>query len=204
MQTTLLDELSVLPDPLQQFALWYQEAERAGLHLPMAMTLATAANDGAPSARIVLLKQADERGFIFYTNYRSRKGRELTENPRAALVFFWDALDRQVRAEGTITKVPPEESNRYFATRPRESQIGAHASPQSEPIGSRVLLDEATRTLERRFEGAPVPRPDHWGGFCLAPAAIEFWQGRDGRLHDRIAYLRSVGATGWKISRLAP
>jgi pyridoxamine 5'-phosphate oxidase len=200
--TPPLDELSVRPDPLEQFALWYADAEAAAIHLPMAMTLATATADGAPSARIVLLKQSDERGFIFYTNYRSRKGRELAGNPRAALVFFWDALDRQVRAEGTITKVAPEESDRYFATRPRESQLGAHVSPQSEPITSRVLLDESAKTLERRFDGRPVPRPAHWGGFCLVPSTVEFWQGRPGRLHDRIAYTRA--ARGWSITRLAP
>ena len=197
------DETSVNPDPLKQFAVWYDAAEKAGIHLPMAMTLATSTREGAPSARIVLLKQADQRGFSFYTNYRSRKGKELAANPRGALVFFWDQLDRQVRAEGSIVPVSAEESDRYFATRPRESQLGAHASPQSEPIIGRASIDEAVRKLEAAYAGTTVPRPEHWGGFCLRPARVEFWQGREGRLHDRIVYVRSVGEE-WSVERLAP
>lgn len=197
-----LDEKSVEKDPMRQFASWYADAERAGIRHPMAMTLATTTPDGAPSARIVLLKQSDERGFVFYTNYRSRKGRELDANPRASLVFFWDALDRQVRVEGSIAKVSVDESDAYFATRPRESQIGAHASSQSEPVADRAALDAATAAAAARFAGGAVPRPAHWGGYLVAPLMIEFWQGRDGRLHDRIRYDRD--AAGWRIQRLQP
>jgi pyridoxamine 5'-phosphate oxidase len=197
-----LDERSIDSDPMRQFALWYADAERTPSRHPMAMTLATASPDGTPSARIVLLKQSDARGFIFYTNYRSRKSRELDENPRASLVFFWDDLDRQVRAEGTVTRVSAAESDAYFATRPRESQIGAHASAQSQPIASRALLEEEAAKVARAYEGQSVPRPGHWGGFCLAPTMIEFWQGRIGRLHDRIRYRRNGEL--WTIERLSP
>ncbi len=197
------DERSLDPDPIRQFSAWYAAAERSGIDKPMAMTLATATRDGAPSARIVLMKQADERGFIFFTNYRSRKAKELTDNPHAAILFHWDALDRQVRAEGTITRISAEESDLYFATRPRESQIGAHASAQSEPIAGRSALEESARRIEAAFAGKEIPRPDHWGGFCLRPSMVEFWQGREGRLHDRIVYSRSAGAV-WTMRRLAP
>ena len=198
-----LDERAVAADPMKQFASWYERAEGSGIHLPMAMTLATSSKDGKPSARIVLLKQADERGFIFYTNYQSRKGRDLIENPQAALVFFWHDLDRQVRAEGSISRVPADESDRYFATRPRESQIGAHASAQSEPIDGRGPLEAEAARLEKEFSGKAVPRPAHWGGFCLRPSRVEFWQGREGRLHDRIVYSRDP-AGRWIVGRLSP
>lgn len=201
--TEQFDEHAVDRDPLRQFSRWYEQAERAGILLPMAMTLATATRDGAPSARIVLLKQADERGFVFYTNFRSRKGRELGDNPEAAIVFFWNELDRQVRAEGAIAKVSDEEADRYFATRPRESQIGAHASAQSEEIIGRAALDDDARRLQEMFAGKDVPRPAHWGGYCLRPRVVEFWQGREGRLHDRLVYRRS-DAGRWTLSRLAP
>ncbi|HSS18640.1 MAG TPA: pyridoxamine 5'-phosphate oxidase [Pyrinomonadaceae bacterium] len=198
-----LDENSVERNPIDLFRRWFDDALASRARLPNAMTLATATADGKPSARMVLLKQVDEEGFVFYTNYRSRKAAELESNPRAALVFYWTYLDRQVRVEGTITRVSAAESDEYFATRPRESQLGAQASPQSAVIASRKVLEESFRELEERYQERPVERPEHWGGYRLAPDSIEFWQSREGRLHDRIAYERQADGD-WSIQRLAP
>jgi pyridoxamine 5'-phosphate oxidase len=189
------------PDPLAQFRAWFDEAEDAGIALPEAMTLATASPDGSPSARIVLLKRLDT-GFVFHTNYRSRKGRELEATSRAALVFHWQPLGRQVRVEGTIERVTPEESAAYFASRPRGAQLSAWASPQSEPIGGRAELVELLATATARHEGREVPLPPFWGGYRLLPECIEFWQHGDDRLHDRLLYERK--GDGWRVVRLAP
>jgi pyridoxamine 5'-phosphate oxidase len=197
-----LDETGVDPDPIRQFAQWFDDTRRAELTEPNAMTLATAAADGAPSARIVLLKAADERGFTFFTDYRSRKGRELEANPRAALVFHWAELERQVRIAGTVTRVSREENEAYFLSRPRGSRLGAWTSHQSTVIGSRADLDERLEAMTARFDGGDVPLPPYWGGFRVRPYTIEFWQGRENRLHDRIRYRREGGA--WRVERLAP
>ena len=198
-----LDEHAIHHDPLEQFKRWLDEAIAENFRMPNAMTLATVSRDGKPSARIVLLKQVDERGFIFYTNYLSRKGKELSANPFASLTFFWDTLDRQVRAEGSVIKVSEEESNQYFQSRPRDSQISAVISSQSSIVESREELENKWQELEQALTNKPIPRPQHWGGYCLKPASIEFWQGRESRLHDRILYeLQNDGS--WKISRLAP
>ena len=191
------------PEPLEQFTRWFEEARRAGLELPEAMTLATADRDGRPSARMVLLKQVDERGFVFYTNYRSAKARELEENPRAAMVCYWVGLDRQVRIEGSVERISSEDSDEYFRTRPRESQLGALASPQSEVIESRELLERRFRELDESYRGREVERPEHWGGYRIRPERIEFWSNRPGRLHDRILYERRRDGS-WTIKRLAP
>jgi pyridoxamine 5'-phosphate oxidase len=198
-----LDETTVDPNPIDLFRRWFDAAIGSGSKLPDAMTLATATKDGKPSARMVLLKQVDEQGFVFYTNYRSSKSQELEENPQAALVFYWTHLDRQVRVEGNVVRVSPAESDEYFATRPRESQIGAAASPQSEVIASREVLEKRFRELDELYSDRPVERPEHWGGYRLKPERIEFWQNRTGRLHDRILYERQAGGN-WNISRLAP
>jgi pyridoxamine 5'-phosphate oxidase len=179
------------------------EARQADIKLAEAMTLATATVDGKPSARLVLLKQADEHGFVFYTNYNSMKARELDSNPQAALVFYWPQLERQVRVEGKVERVSAAESDAYFKTRPRESQIGALASPQSEVIASRDTLQQNFDELEKLYEGREVERPEHWGGYRLYAERIEFWKGRPGRLHDRILYERQNDGT-WSIARLAP
>jgi pyridoxamine 5'-phosphate oxidase len=186
-------------DPLEQFRTWFAEAEEV-LELPHAMALATASADGAPSVRMVLLKGYDDRGLILYSHYPSRKGRELEENPRAALLFHWSPLGRQVRVEGRVERVSEAESDAYFATRPRDAQLGAHASRQSEPLESREQLEE--RLAEIDFAGA-VPRPPTWGGFLLVPSAWEFWQHRASRLHDRFRYERAPSG-GWRIERLFP
>ncbi len=193
---------SVDPNPISQFAHWFEQALSAELVDPNAMTLATASSDAVPSARIVLLKGFDERGFRFYTNYESRKGRELAENPRAALCIYWRALSRQVRMEGTVEKLTRKESSNYFRQRPRPSQIGAWASEQSERVDSREDLDERFEQYRRQFEGEEVPLPDRWGGYVLNPGSIEFWQGREKRMHDRLLYRREE--PGWEIIRLAP
>jgi len=198
-----LDEATVDPDPIKQFRLWFDAAVASGSRLPESMTLATSTPEGKPSARVVLLKSVDVQGFVFYTNYRSAKARELDENPHAALVFYWVGLDRQVRVEGTVSRVSAEESDQYFQTRPRESQLGALASPQSEVIESREVLEERLSALEKEYGDREVSRPSHWGGYRLKPKRIEFWENRPGRLHDRIVYdLQADGS--WTIARLAP
>jgi pyridoxamine 5'-phosphate oxidase len=189
------------PDPLAQFRAWFDEATEAGVPLPEAMTIATVSADGSPSARIVLLKRLDT-GFVFHTNYRSRKGRELEAGRRAALVFHWQPLGRQVRIEGTVERVTPEESATYFASRPRGAQLEAWASPQSEPIGSRAELEELFAATTAEHEGRDVPLPPFWGGYRLVPERIEFWQHGDDRLHDRLLYERDGG--DWRLVRLAP
>jgi pyridoxamine 5'-phosphate oxidase len=191
------------PDPLEQFARWFEEARRAGLELPEAMTLATAAPDGTPSARMVLLKGVDERGFAFFTNYESRKGRELADNPRAALVFHWPLEPRrQVLVTGSVEKVPEDESEEYFRTRPRGSRLAALASHQSTVVPGRDALDHAFAEVEREHPGEDVPRPAWWGGYVLRPEAVEFWQNRPNRLHDRLRYRRE--GEDWTLERLSP
>ncbi|MDQ7028382.1 MAG: pyridoxamine 5'-phosphate oxidase [Ardenticatenia bacterium] len=190
-------------NPFEQFRRWFAEAQVAELPEPNAMTLSTASRDGRPSGRMVLLKEVDERGFVFYTNYESRKGHELAKNPWAALTFWWPHMARQVRVEGRVEKVSPAESDAYFRTRPRGSQIGAWASPQSAVLSSRAELEARYRDFEARFAKRDVPRPPHWGGYRLIPDAFEFWQGRLNRLHDRFRYRRGSGGT-WVIERLAP
>jgi pyridoxamine 5'-phosphate oxidase len=189
-------------DPLEQFRAWFAEASSA-LEMPQAMALATAAPDGAPSVRMVLLKGFDERGLVFYSHYTSRKGRELEANPQAALLFHWSPLGRQVRVEGRVERVSEAESDTYFATRPRDAQVGALASRQSDALGSRAELYERLAELESDLGGGPVPRPPTWGGFRLVPAAWEFWQHRESRLHDRFRYELDP-SDGWQIDRLFP
>jgi pyridoxamine 5'-phosphate oxidase len=195
-------ESHALADPVEQFALWFADAKKGAEIEPNAMTLATADQHGVPAARIVLLKEFDAHGFVFYTNYSSRKGEQLAANPYAALVFFWPKLERQVRIEGRVRRVTPRESDAYFQVRPRLSRIGAWASHQSHIIASRQELERRDAEMIQRFGDGPVPRPDFWGGYRLVPRRIEFWQGRPGRLHDRLEYLRQRGK--WTIRRLAP
>jgi len=196
-----LNETDVAAEPFTQFQRWFDEVLRAELPTPNAMTLATVAADGMPSARIVLLKGIDHNGFVFYTSYHSRKGRELTANPRAALVFYWNELEREVRIEGAVEKVSAAESDEYFASRPLGSRHAAIASPQSEVVASRAML-ETRFAAAADDHGDTAPRPAHWGGYRLLPVAVEFWQGRPNRLHDRLLYTRT--ADRWTISRLAP
>jgi len=191
------------PDPIQQFAAWFAEAEQAGLPLANAMTLATASRQGKPSARMVLLKEVDARGFVFYTNYQGRKARDLQENPFAALVFYWQPLSCQVRVEGGVEMVGADESERYFASRPRGHQLEAHASAQSQVIRDRAFLQQQFEKVSERFAGLEVPRPGHWGGYRLVPASVEFWQEGHDRLHDRLRYRRD-DAGNWLLERLAP
>ena len=198
-----INESAVDANPISFFGKWFDEAMAAEVREPNAMTLATATRDGIPSARIVLLKGADKNGFSFYSNYLSRKGKELAKNPSACLVFFWPELGRQVRIEGKILKLSKEESEAYFASRPFGSQLGAVVSPQSQVIANREILDVAYTAYEQKFEGKKIPKPAHWGGYILQPIAIEFWQGRESRLHDRVIYaLMEKGK--WKFERLAP
>jgi len=197
-----LNESDLDANPVEQFRRWFDEALTANLHEPNAMTLATSTPDGQPSARIVLLKGYDERGFVFYTNHEGRKGRELTENPRCALLFYWGELGRQVRIEGTAARVPDVEADAYFASRPRGSRLGAWASAQSREVGGRRALEDRLRELELEYEGREIPRPPFWGGYRVEPAEFEFWQGRENRLHDRLVYRRA--GDGWEVSRLQP
>ncbi len=189
------------PDPIGQFRAWFAVAERE-VPLHEAMTLATADASGDPDARMVLLKGVDQRGFRFFTNSDSTKGRQLEQRPRAALILYWRELDRQVRVRGTVEPLGAEESDAYFATRPPESQLGAWASPQSEPIADRSALDERLERARERFGSDPIERPDYWGGYLVVPDEIELWQGQVGRLHDRFRYSRT--AEGWRLERLAP
>src|SRR5215218_4877102 len=198
-----LDERSINPNPIKQFQLWLNDAMSAKLPLHEAMTLATATPDGRPSARMVLLKQVDGDGFVFFTNYRSAKAAQLDANPYAALVFYWAQLDRQVRVEGSVTRTSAQESREYFQTRPRESQIGAWASAQSEVILGREVLEQRAQELETLYCDREIDCPEHWGGYRLKPERIEFWKSRVGRLHDRIVYELQPDGT-WTISRLAP
>lgn len=191
------------PDPIRQLAKWLQAAEESGAELPNAMTLATANRQGQPSARIVLLKGVDERGLVFFTHYEGRKAQELKDNPKAALVFCWLPLSRQIRVEGAVELLPPGESDRYFASRPRGHQVEAHASPQSRVIESRAVLERRFEEVSRRFTGKDIPRPAQWGGYRLVPDTLEFWQEGEHRLHDRLRYRREP-AGKWVIERLAP
>jgi pyridoxamine 5'-phosphate oxidase len=201
-----LDESDLVEDPVAMFRRWLHDATVAGIHEPNAMVVATVAEDGRPSARTVLLKGLDERGFVFYTNYASRKGSELAANPACALLFPWHDLERQVRVEGPATRLAEQENAAYFGTRPRASQLGAWASPQSKVVDSRSELEERYAEVSRRFQEGDVPLPERWGGYRVAPEVVEFWQGRRGRMHDRLRYRLGTSGTdtGWVIERLAP
>jgi pyridoxamine 5'-phosphate oxidase len=197
-----LDPADCDPDPLIEVERWVSAAIAAGIGTANAMTLACVDERGRPSARIVLLKGIDRRGLVFFTNYQSRKGRELAANPHAALVLYWERLHRQIRVEGAIERIAAGESDAYFSSRPRGSQLGAIASPQSEPLASRAELEARVAEVERVHGAAPLARPDYWGGYRVVPDAVELWQGRPSRLHDRVRYARSE--TGWARERLAP
>ncbi|MFF8457240.1 pyridoxamine 5'-phosphate oxidase [Streptomyces albidoflavus] len=200
-----LDVSALGAEPMEQFAHWFAEAARDGLYEPNAMIVSTAGADGAPDSRTVLLKQYDRRGFVFYTNHHSRKGTELAENPQVALLFPWHPLARQVRVTGTAAQVPREETAAYFRTRPHGSQVGAWASDQSAVVPDRATLDRAYAELAARHpEGDQVPVPPHWGGYRVTPRTVEFWQGRENRLHDRLRYVRSGDGEDWCVERLAP
>lgn len=198
-----LSESDVSPNPFRQFDRWWDEAVRAEIDEVNAMTLSTVAVSGRPSSRIVLLKGYDDEGFVFFTNYRSRKGREIADNPHVSLLFFWKELERQVRVDGVCTTVSDAESDSYFFSRPEGSRVGAWASPQSERIASREVLDDNLRMLSEKFRDTAVPRPAHWGGYRVSPDTFEFWQGRPSRLHDRMLYEKAEGGD-WSIHRLAP
>ena len=189
-------------DPMEMFARWLEEAIAAGIDEPNAMTLATATPEGKPSARVVLLKEMTRNGFTFFTNYRSRKGEELRLNPYAALMFDWHEMARQVRIEGAVEQLPPDESDAYYLSRPENARIGAWTSPQSRVVADRGELDALQREVEQRFAQEPLPRPDHWGGYLVRPERIEFWQGRPNRMHDRLVYEKNEEE--WSLQRLAP
>jgi len=198
------DISDVAEDPIQQFSRWFKEATEAELPEPNAMILATVGEQGRPSARVLLLKGFDKDGFVFFTNYNSRKGKELTHTPSAAMVFNWLELQRQVRIEGSVVKISPDDSTRYFQSRPKGSQIGAWASPQSEVIDSRSRIEDTVEQLEEQYKHEEeLPRPEHWGGYLVRPAMVEFWQGRASRLHDRLQYIVQDDGS-WTIERLAP
>jgi pyridoxamine 5'-phosphate oxidase len=197
-----LDPAAVSPDPIEQFRVWMRAARESGVYEPEAMTVSTVGDDGRPPSRYVLLRGLDERGFSFFTNYESAKGRALAQRPFAALTFGWLALHRAVRVEGDVERLPAQDSDAYFAARPRGAQISAWASPQSTVIAGRDELDRAMAEVEDRFAGGEVPRPPHWGGFLVRPERVELWQGRPNRLHDRVRYQRD--GDGWRIERLAP
>jgi len=200
-----LDLPDLADDPVTMFRRWLADTVAAGIHEPNAMVVATVGPDGRPSSRMVLLKELDQRGFVFFTNYESRKAREIAANQAVSLLFPWQDLQRQVRVEGTATRVSQPDSEAYFATRPRESQLGAWASPQSRVVASRSALDERYGGVLAQFaELDAVPLPPHWGGFRVAPEVVEFWQGRRGRMHDRLVYRRAEDADGWRVERLAP
>jgi pyridoxamine 5'-phosphate oxidase len=197
-----LDRIDLDPDPIVQFNAWFEETLAADLHEPNAMIVATATPEGSPSARTVLLKGYDERGFVFYTNYEGRKARELEANPQCALLFYWGELERQVRVEGRASRISDKESDAYFASRPRGSRLGAWASQQSRPVEYRSILEERVRALEAEYESLEIPRPPFWGGYRVEPEVVEFWQGRESRLHDRLVY--EWTGDGWQIERLQP
>ncbi len=197
-------EKDLAKDPFRQFERWFQEAEGAKLIEPNAMIMSSVGSDGRPSSRTVLLKGLDGRGFVFFSNYESRKGRELAHSPRVALVFPWLALERQVVVEGAVTRVSREENEAYFHSRPRASQLGAWVSPQSTIITGRPVLEDAMKALEQKYAGLEVPLPPSWGGYRVAPETVEFWQGRRSRLHDRLRYRRDAKTGDWAVERLAP
>jgi len=199
-----LKEEDVMAHPIGQFEIWWKEAIEQQIDEPNAMTLATCTSSGRPSARIVLLKGVDKRGFIFYTNYESRKAKEIEENSYVALLFFWKPLERQIRIEGRIKKISASESDEYFSIRPRESQLGAWSSPQSSVIKDAKYLQQNLLKYVEKFKDKEVTRPDYWGGYLVEPDAVEFWQGRPGRLHDRLKYTRADNNNNWMIQRLAP
>jgi len=199
----VLNETDVAADAFDQFTKWWEDAVKSEIDEVNAMTLATATKDGTPSARIVLLKGYDKNGFVFFTNYLSHKGKELAENPRACLLFFWKELERQVRIDGVVEKIPPAESEEYFQSRPPGSRIGAWASPQSTVIANREVIEKNVTELEKKYASGEIPRPEHWGGYIIKPTSIEFWQGRSSRLHDRIRYTLQKN-NQWLIERLAP
>lgn len=198
-----LNETDVDPDPLRQFQRWLDEAIKAELPEPNALTLSTADRTGRPFARVVLLKDCDADGFVFYTNYRSDKGQQLAASPHAALLFLWLELERQIRVEGIVDKISPAESEAYFRTRPRESRLGSLASRQSQVVASRRILDERFQTLDAQYPDDNIPMPHHWGGYRMRPEMLEFWQGRHGRMHDRLRYRRRTDG-GWLLERLEP
>ncbi len=197
------DESKASKNPFEEFGYWMDEALKAEVSEPNAVTLATCSSDGKPTARVVLLRGFDEKGFVFFTNYNSRKGDEIDANPNVCLNFFWTEIGRQVRIQGVASKIPSADSEEYFNSRPRESQIGAWASYQSEELESAQELKEKVAEIEKRYEGRDVPRPEHWGGYCVSPDYIEFWQGRMSRLHDRLVYSRDDSGI-WTLGRLSP